>query len=354
MKEDKVYVLRKTLVIITVMLIFITAGISLVAMQVKTITFNYFGDVQTIKTLSTTVGSFLVQNKINVGENMLLSPTKDTKIENNMEIKIYSNKELSKIDTISMYASYKPVEAKIIEVAETIPYTEETVNNPTISRGVTTVSKEGTNGEKITKYLVKYSGESEISKVELKTDIKTAAQNKVIEVGTKLNTVVSRSATLVIPAVDSGFKSYNINLPVDQQKYAYTMSQKYGVEYELLLAIMYKESGFNPNSIGGGNSYGLCQIHISNLGNLQSRLGITNLLDPYDNIKAGAYMLSIYMNSAKSITSDEATIEVYALNAYNMGEGNYYATCYSNGIVNRSYSNSVINIKNAIINNGGI
>jgi len=353
-KEDKAYVLRKTLVIITVMLIFITAGISLVAMQIKTVTFNYFGDIKTIKTLSTNIDSFLLQNKIILSDDMILSPSKDTKIENNMEIKIYSDKETSKIDTIAMYAEYKPVVAKIIEVSEAIPFVEEQINNPTINRGVTKISKEGTNGEKVIKYLVKYSGETEIYKVELKADTKTVPQNKIIEVGTKLNPVVSRTATIVIPTVDSGFKSYNIALPVDQQQYAYTMCQNYGVQFELLLAIMYKESGFNPNAIGGGNSYGLCQIHISNHANLRNRLGISNLLDPYDNIKAGAYMLSSYMNSAKKVSNDPTTVEVYALNSYNMGEGSYYNNCYSQGIVDRSYSNSAISIKNRLIANGGL
>ena len=354
MKEDKVHVLRKTLVIITVMLIFITAGISLVAMQIKTVTFNYFGDIKTIKTLSTTVESFLIQNKIKLSADNIVSPSKNTKIENNIEIKIYSDKEVSKIDTLTMYAQYTPVVAKIIEVSEAIPFVEEKVDNPAINRGVVKVSNEGTNGEKITKYLVKYSGETEIYKVALNSDTKTAAQNKVIEVGTKLSPVISRTAPLVIPTVDSGFKSYNIKLPVDQQQYAYSMCQNYGVQYELLLAIMYKESGYNPNSVGGGNSYGLCQIHISNHANLRNRLGISNFLDPYDNIKAGAYMLSIYMNSGRKASGDPATIEVYALNSYNMGEGNYYSSCYSQGIVDRSYSNSIISIKNRLINNGGL
>ncbi len=354
MKEDKAYVLRKTLVIITVMLIFITAGISLVAMQVKTVTFNYFGDIKQIKTLSTTVGSFLMQNKININSDMKISPSRDTKIENNMEIKIYSEKVLSKIDTANMYAQYKPVVAKIIEVSEAIPFTEEKVDNPTINRGVTKISQEGSNGEKIIKYFVKYSGESEIYKVALQSDVKAEAKNKIIEVGTKLNPFISRSSQVIIPVVDSGFKSYNIKLPVEQQQYAYTMSQNYGIQYELLLAIMYKESGYNPNAIGGGNSYGLCQIHISNYNNLSNRLGISSLLDPYDNIKAGAYMLAIYMGSAKRISSDTATIEAYALNSYNMGEGSYYNNCFSKGIIDRGYSNSVISLRNSLINNGGL
>lgn len=354
MKEDKAYVLRKTLVIITIMLIFITAGISLVSMQIKTVAFNYFGNTQEVKTLSTTVEGFLLQNKIYLSDDMIVSPSKDTLIYNNIEIKIYTETKLSKIDTVSLYAEYKPVVAKIIEVSEAIPFEEEKIDNPAINRGVTKVSKEGINGEKVTKYFVKYSGEVELSKVALTTDVKTEPQSKVVEVGTKLTPFVSRTAPVVIPTVDSGFKTYNIKLPEDQQKYAYSMCQTYGIQYELLLAVMYKESGYNPNAIGGGNSYGLSQIHISNFTNLKNRLGISNLLDPYDNIKAGAYMLALYMGSAKKVSSDPTTIEVYALNSYNMGEGSYYNNCYSRGIVDRGYSNSVLSLRNTLINNGGL
>ena len=354
MKEDKAYVLRKTLVIITVMLIFITAGISLVAMQTKTVTLNYFGSTKQIKTLSTTVESFLMQNKIYISDDMTISPSKDTVIQDNIEISIDTNRELSKIDTIAMYANYTPVVAKIVEISEDIPFAEEKINNPTINRGKTKISQEGVNGEKLIKYFVKYSGETELLKVVLKAEVKAEPQNKIIEVGTKLTPFVSRNAPVSIPAVDSGFKVYNIKLPADQQQYAYSMAQTYGVQYELLLAVMYKESGYNPSAVGGGNSYGLCQIHYSNFTRLRNTLGISDFLDPYDNIKAGAYMLALYMGSGRKMSSDPTTSEVYALNSYNMGEGSYYNKCFSQGIIDRSYSTSVLNLRNKLISNGGI
>lgn len=45
---------------------------------------------------------------------------------------------------------------------------------------------------------------------------------------------------------------------------------------------------------------------------------------------------------------------VYALNSYNMGEGIYFNTCYSKGILDRAYSTSVITIRNKLISAGGI
>jgi hypothetical protein len=352
MKEDKIYVLRKVLVVVSLILLFVTAGIITVSLQVKTIKLNYFGNIQTIKTMSNTVEGFLLQNRIYIGGDMIVSPSVDSVIENDMEIKIYSSKELGKLDIYKMQQEFEPVVAKIVEVVDIVPYEEEIINNPTINRGTSNVKVEGSNGEKITKYLVKSCGEKEILKLEIEQVVTKAAEKKVIEVGTKLNPYVSRSAAALL--VDNGFKQYNINLPVEQQKFTYNLCKDYGIQYELFLSTMYKESGYNPNAIGGGNSYGLSQIHISNHAMLSSRLGITNFLDPYENIKAGIYMLSLYLDSARKIVSDDRSIEVYALNSYNMGEGAYYTTCYSNGILDRAYSNSILAIRDRLIANGGL
>ena len=215
----------------------------------------------------------------------------------------------------------------------------------------------GMEGQKSTKYLVKYNKGEEIYRAELSTEILKDAVNQVVEVGTKLDLSASRSAVVqsigAIPT-DEGFKEYNIALPVEQQQYAYNVCKKYGVQYELLLAIMYKESGFNPSAVGGGNSYGLCQIHVSNFSNLRAKLGVSNFTDPYDNMTAGAYLLSHYFAAARSKVSDADAVEAYALNAYNMGEGIYFTNCYSQGILHRGYSNSVRAIRNSLVANGGI
>lgn len=357
MKEDKAFIIRKTFIVITLILIFATVGLLLVSFQIKTVTLNYFGSQKNIKTLSTTVQSFLLQNKINVTDDMIVSPSLDSKLSNNMEIRIYSEQQLSKIDINKITEGYAPTVAKIVEVVDPIPFEEQKVDNAAINRGATKVTQEGKEGQKVTRYLVKYNGQEEIYKAELDSKVTAEPQNKVIEVGTKLSMTTSRSSSLIIPSdivTDAGFKQYNIKLPVEQQKYAYNMAQKYGIQYELFLAMMYKESGYNPNAVGGGNSYGLCQIHISNHAKLRNILGVSNFFDPYDNITAGAYMLYLYFGSARNISSDPATVEIYALNSYNMGEGAYYSICFSKGVVDRSYSTSIRNLRNTLINNGGL
>ena len=50
MKEDKAYILRKALTVLSLVLIFATAGLLAITTQLKTITFNYYGNVKSIKT----------------------------------------------------------------------------------------------------------------------------------------------------------------------------------------------------------------------------------------------------------------------------------------------------------------
>jgi uncharacterized protein YabE (DUF348 family) len=357
LKEDKAHILRKTVIAITLILIFVTTGLFLISIQLNTITLNYFGEAKKLKTLSGTVDSFLIENKIYLSENMEVSPSKDTLITEGMEIKIYSNQNLAKLNFAKLKSDYQPIVVKIEEVIETMPFEEEKRDNPTINRGTSQVSQEGKEGQKSTKYIVKYSNEQEIERSKISTEVISPTVNKVLDVGTKINAVVSRSAVVQSVVANSqntdGFKQYNIKLPYEQQLYAYNISKKYGIQYELFLAIMYKESGFNTNAFGGGNSYGLCQIHISNHSNLRSKLGISDFFNPYDNMTAGAYLLSKYFGTARTQVSGD-TIEVYALNSYNMGEGAYFTTCFSKGIVNRGYSDAVRSIRNRIIANGGL
>ncbi|MCX8075186.1 MAG: transglycosylase SLT domain-containing protein [Clostridia bacterium] len=357
MKVDKAHIIRKSFIVITLILIVATTGLFLVSFQVKKVSVNYFGETKSVKTLATTVQSFILENKITLSENMIVEPALNEKIEKNTQIKIYSKDTVAKIEISKLYEGYSPTIAKVEEVVDVIGFKEEQINNASINRGTTKVVTEGKNGEKVTRYVVKYNGSTEIYRAQIDSKVTSEPQNKVIEIGTRLNNTVSRSATVISPSAletDANFKQYNIKLPVEQQKYAYNMCKQYGIQYELFLAMMYKESGYNPSAIGGGNSYGLTQIHISNHAKLRIKLGISNFLDPYDNIKAGAYMLALYFGSARKMAGDDAIVEVYALNCYNMGESSYFNNCYSKGIVNRGYSTSIRGFRDRLISTGGI
>ena len=155
-------------------------------------------------------------------------------------------------------------------------------------------------------------------------------------------------------AVDSNFKLYNIGLGADYQRYAYTMAKKYGIPYETFIALMYVESGFNFNSISSTDDYGICQINACNYNYLNRNIGITDLLNPYDNIKAGAFWLGRYYKSWSKNCSGEL-LERNALNAYNFGDIGYRNYLRAGGTAySWRYANKVMEVKAKLIANGGL
>ncbi len=335
MKDNIVHVLRKVLTVVCIVLFFVTAGLISITTQIKTVTLNYFGSEKTVRTLASSIDSFLIQNKIYLDDDTLVSPGKTNKIVDGMQITIYASQDLAKLDIDSMKNDYIPMVAKYEEVIETIPFTEETKDNPEIDQGTSNVVSEGEEGKKTTSYIVRYNQNGEINRAQVDSEVITEAKNRVIEVGTRVT--VSRSSTINSIAavqVDGNFREYNITLPVEQQQFAYNLSQQYGFDYELFLAVMYQESRYTPTAIGGGNSYGLCQIYIGNHSSLSNILGISDFLNPYENMMAGAYLLSNYLN----MYGDTVT----ALNAYN------------GRISNNPYANSVLNHRANLIANGGL
>lgn len=355
MKDDKACIVRKVLVIVTLIMIVSTLGLFMITTQVNTICLDYYGTKTTVKTLASNVQDFLIQNNIVVDDEDIVYPAINAELTEGSTVKISSSKEYATIDIDKKISDYTPEIAKIEEVIENVPYGEDTVSNNTVARGTTNVIEEGSEGQRSIKYLVKYNGDVEVERAKISEEIIVEAKNKVVEVGTKLPVLASRSSIVEsvaaqVPTAAEGFKVYNIALPVEQQQYAFNICKKYGIEYELFLAIMYKESGYRSNATGI-SSYGLCQIHSSNFSMLTSRLGVTNFYDPYDNMTAGAYILSTYFNIARRYVSGE-DVTVYALNAYNMGDGAYYAQCFSQGVLHRSYSTSIISMRNNLLSRG--
>lgn len=110
------------------------------------------------------------------------------------------------------------------------------------------------------------------------------------------------------------------------------MSERYGVDPLLVLALIEVESGFNETIISPTNDYGLMQINKNNHAWLSESLGITDFLDAEQNIEAGVFILA-------------GLLEKYdnhrALMAYNMGEAGANRAV-SRGSYTTAYSRKVI------------
>ncbi len=93
-------------------------------------------------------------------------------------------------------------------------------------------------------------------------------------------------------------------------------AKEFGLDPNFFAAFIIQESSFNPKAIGKDDkgdksSYGLAQIHESNL----EKYGITDKFDPDQSLKAGA---QIFSEELKKSDGDY----IQALAAYNAGRGN--------------------------------
>ena len=131
------------------------------------------------------------------------------------------------------------------------------------------------------------------------------------------------------------------------------MCKKYGIPYTVFLGLMRTESNFRSNA-KSTTGYGICQINPSNLSYLKKKIGTTDLFDPYQNIKAGAYWLSRYYKSWKDEASGEE-LDLHALNSYNWGEGNYRKYLKKgNDAYSWYYGTKVLKYAAKIEKNGGL
>jgi hypothetical protein len=88
-------------------------------------------------------------------------------------------------------------------------------------------------------------------------------------------------------------------------------SGKYGIDANLIAAVIQTESGFDPNAESGAGAQGLMQL----MPGTARGLGVNNSFDPTENIMGGSKHLSHLMDKYKGNKD-------YALKAYNWGEGN--------------------------------
>lgn len=105
-----------------------------------------------------------------------------------------------------------------------------------------------------------------------------------------------------------------IECPLDKstQRGIYDICESYGVEFELIMAMIERESQFNASAVGdNGNSVGLMQIQERWHYGLMEELGVSDLRNPLDNVRVGTALISQYIEESGSVT--------YALMKYNGG-----------------------------------
>jgi soluble lytic murein transglycosylase-like protein len=147
--------------------------------------------------------------------------------------------------------------------------------------------------------------------------------------------VISRGAAepTATPSAEPTVRIYDIPLEDRLQEYTFSLCEENGLDYELVLAVMEKESHYNEAAISKTDDYGLMQINEANHEWLEDKLGISDFLDAKQNIRAGIYILSWLTGKYEDPNK--------VLMAYNNGE-NGAKKLWQEGITSSKYSRAVI------------
>ena len=125
---------------------------------------------------------------------------------------------------------------------------------------------------------------------------------------------------------------YDCPLDEDLQDYIRALCEKKGVPMSLIIAMIAVESSFKPNVISCTNDYGLMQINKINHEWLSEAYGITDFLDPYQNVFCGITVISQHYNRYDDVDK--------ALMAYNLG-ANGAKRLWNKGTYETSYTKNI-------------
>lgn len=132
---------------------------------------------------------------------------------------------------------------------------------------------------------------------------------------------------------DGVFTPITDEMDTDLQEFVYYLCKGYNLDFTLVMALIKQESHFDPSVISATNDYGLMQINRMNHQWLTDALGVSDFTDPYQNVRAGTFILRKLFESYQNTNM--------VLMAYNMGEAGA-ARLWKNGVYNTNYTDKVL------------
>lgn len=131
-------------------------------------------------------------------------------------------------------------------------------------------------------------------------------------------------------------------LSVAVQAYTYYLCRQQGVAYEMVIALIERESKCVSSAEGdNGESIGLMQIQPRQHKERLDRLGVTNLYNPYQNIRVGVDILAEIKGTLQGIVPDEE-LPYYVLAAYNCGMRGAKENLWDKGITRYEYNEEIM------------
>ncbi len=132
---------------------------------------------------------------------------------------------------------------------------------------------------------------------------------------------------------------YDVPLAEDVQRHIMLTCEQYEIDPAIILAMIQRESRYKASAIGdSGKSFGLLQIQKRWHTERMDKLGITDLLDPLQNVTVGIDYLAELMDRGRGIE--------WALMAYNGGPS-YANKLAAKGIVS-TYAQAILDNSQAL------
>lgn len=132
---------------------------------------------------------------------------------------------------------------------------------------------------------------------------------------------------------DEEFKPLDCELDKETQEFVYYLCKGYDIDFTLVMAIMQAESSFRPELVSETGDYGLMQINKENHTWITKTIGVTNYLDPKENVRAGCFVIrKLFEKYQKS---------EMVLMAYHFGEHGA-KTLWNEGVYECKYSQTVM------------
>lgn len=137
-------------------------------------------------------------------------------------------------------------------------------------------------------------------------------------------------------ADDLDFVPLDCDMPDEQQEFLFYLCAGYNIDFTLVMSLIQYESNYDPTVISTTNDYGYMQINKVNHEWLTETLGLSDFLDPYENLRAGCYILRKLFEKYQDAD--------LVLMAYNMGEDG--ATClWEKGVFETPYTQGILTIQ---------
>lgn len=145
----------------------------------------------------------------------------------------------------------------------------------------------------------------------------------------------------------SGFIYYElIDLSKEIQYFLWEQSLFHGLDYEMLLALIFHESSFRTDIVSyntnGTYDTGLMQVNSGNQELLESNLGVLNLMCPYDNIQAATWYIAYVRDKYNPVDMH------HLLMMYNMGPTGA-RRARENGNLTSQFSRKIINTRENLL-----